>query len=263
MVGAVVGQRNIDAIQLMRNGWQIYVKTETDRALLMSTGLEIAGKSIDLQAPIQDPNFTQNVKIILQDLPLNEVTNNRVLLALKSIEGIDVQSQVRYSNIYINGQWTHLQNGDHFIYVTETSIPHLAGSFLVDDFMARIVKPTLYSRCSHCQQVGHKANSPDYPARVPPEVTDSIQAFCGSADPLSNLHVCPEGCTWTTADTKYDSVEKEFQHNKVQSHSLAHEANTMLSLPTPRDIMYRARDLVPQICEQWENQEIMVMEICY
>ena len=47
-VGDVVGQRNVDTIQLMRNGWQIYMTTEADRALLMSKGLEIAGKSIDL-----------------------------------------------------------------------------------------------------------------------------------------------------------------------------------------------------------------------
>ncbi len=89
-----MGQKNVDAIQPMRNGWQIYVKTEHDRALLMSTGLEIAGKSIDLQAPVHDPNFTQNVKIILKDLPLHEVMNDRVLFALKHIEGVDVQSQV-------------------------------------------------------------------------------------------------------------------------------------------------------------------------
>ena len=150
-VGDIVGQRNVDAIQPIRNGWQIYMTTEADRALLMSKGLEIVGKSIDLQALVQDLNFNQNVKIILKDLLLNEVTNDRVLLALKKMEYVDVQSEVRYSNIYVNSPWTHLQNGDHFAYVTEASIPWLADTILVDDFTARIVKPTIYSRCSYCQ----------------------------------------------------------------------------------------------------------------
>ncbi len=120
----------------------------------------------------------------------------------------------------------------------------------MDDFTARIVKPTIYSRCSHCQQVGHKASSSDCPARAQPEVAELIQPFCSGADPLSNLHVCPEGCTWVTFDTEYDSVEKEFQHNKIESHGLVHEADAMLSLPTPKDIMYRACNLVPKLSEQ-------------
>ena len=100
------------------------------------------------------------------------------------------------------------------------------------------------------------------PCAGPPEVSKSIHAFCGSANPLLNLHICPEGCTWSITDTEYDSVEKEFQHNKIQTHDLPHEAEAILSLPTPRDIMYKVHDLVPQISEQWEKQEMMVMEIC-
>ena len=65
-----------------------------------------------------------------------------------------------------------------------------------------------------------------------------------------------------TSDTEYDSVEKEFQHNKIETHGLAHEADAMLSLLTPKDIMYRACNLVPKLSEQWEKQEMMVMEIC-
>ncbi len=79
---------------------------------------------------------------------------------------------------------------------------------------------------------------------------------------MSNLHVCPEGCMWVTSDMEYDSVEKEFQHNKIESYGLVYEADAMLSLPTPKDIMYRTHNLVPKLSEQWEKQEMMVMEIC-
>ncbi len=111
-IGDVVGKQNIDAVQLMKSGWQIYILTEADRLKLMSTRIELAGKSINLQALVRDPNFTPNVKIILKDLPLNEVTNDWVLLALKNLEGIEVQSLVKYSNIFVDGCCTHLLNGD-------------------------------------------------------------------------------------------------------------------------------------------------------
>ncbi len=121
-VGDMVGKQNVDVVQPMKSGWQIYVRTEADRLKLLSTRIELAGKSIDLQAPVRDPNFTPNVKIILKDLPLNEVTNDWVLLTLKNLEGVEVQSPVRYSNIFVDGCRTHLQNGDRFVYVTESSV---------------------------------------------------------------------------------------------------------------------------------------------
>ncbi len=221
-VGDVVGKQNIDAVQLIKSGWQIYVRTEADRLKLMSTRIELVGKSIDLLALVRDPNFTPNVKIILKDLPLNEVTNDRVLLALKNLEGVEVQSPVKYSNIFVDGHCTHLWNGDRFVYVTESSVAKIPTSLQVDDYKPRVIKPAVFNCCLRYQKIGHKANSLDCPARAPEDIAESIQVFKGGSDPLSNLHVCPEGCKWQTSGTEYDSVEKEFQHNKVQSHGMAH-----------------------------------------
>ena len=131
-------------------------------------------------------------------------------------------------------------------------------SLIIEDFLIRVIKPVIYNRCSYYQNVGHKASLEDCPALAPPEVSDSIQVFRGVADPLSNLHVCPEGCTWITADTVYDSVEKEFQHNKVQLHGLEHEV--LLTLATPMEIMYQSQKLIPQDSRTWQKQEIMAIE---
>ena len=49
-VGKVVGDVNIDAVQPTQNGWQIYVKTEKDRAVLIATGLDVAGKHVSLES---------------------------------------------------------------------------------------------------------------------------------------------------------------------------------------------------------------------
>ena len=73
-VGKIVGDRNVDGIQPMKNGWQIYVKTEADRTNLVSSGIDLAGKHISLDVK----PFTvtsSNVKITVKDLPLHEVSN--------------------------------------------------------------------------------------------------------------------------------------------------------------------------------------------
>ena len=48
-VGKVVSNANVDTIQLTRNGWQVYVKTEKDQAVLVATGLDLASKHISLK----------------------------------------------------------------------------------------------------------------------------------------------------------------------------------------------------------------------
>ncbi len=223
-------------------------------------GLDLAGKLIDLQAPVHDPNFSQNVKIILKDLPLNEVTNERVLMTLKSLDSVDVQSPVCYSNIFVNGQRTHLRNGDWFVYVTEQSVPKLVKSLIIEDFPTRVIKLVIYSRCSCCQNSWTQSKLRGLSSLCSSRSLRFNSSLQRGADPLLNLHVCPEECTWVTADTVYDSVEKELQHNKVQSHSLEHEANALLALATPMEIMYQSRDLIPQDSEAWQKQEIMAME---
>ncbi len=163
-VGDVVSKQNVDVVQPMKSGWQIYVRMEADRLKLMSAGIKLAGKSIDLQAPVRDPNFMPNVKIILKDLPLNEVTNDWVLLTLKNLEGIEVQSPVRYSNIFVDGCCTHLQNGDRFVYITESSVAKIPTLLQVDDYKPWVIKPAVFNHCSRCQKIGHKASSLDCPA---------------------------------------------------------------------------------------------------
>ena len=77
-----VGEANVDAVQPTHNGWQIYVKTECDRATLMAMGLDLAGKYVSLEARTTSIS-TPNVKITLKDLPLYEVMNEDVLAAVK------------------------------------------------------------------------------------------------------------------------------------------------------------------------------------
>ncbi len=105
-VGKVVGDTNVDGVQPMRSGWQIYVKMDHDSTTLVSRGIQLAGKWISLQAPVCEPGFSTNAKIILKDLQMNEVSNEEILQTVK--QKVDIKSKVWYSNIWIDGKRTHL-----------------------------------------------------------------------------------------------------------------------------------------------------------
>ncbi len=65
----------------------------------------MAGKHIPLNvARGEGPH--SSVKLILKDLPLHEVSNNQVLNKMKKYS--EVLSEVKYSNIWVNGVKTHL-----------------------------------------------------------------------------------------------------------------------------------------------------------
>ncbi len=142
----------------------------------------------------------------------------------------------------------------------QESTSSLGKSVLINGYQARVIKPVALSRCSRCQQLGHKASSPDYPTRAMPEVQDSIQVFQGGADPLSNLHVCPEGCTWIVEGIEYNSMEKEFQHNKLLTHNLKDEAAEILDYENPLEITFHSHELIHDESESWIKTERMVMD---
>ena len=91
-VGKVVRDTNVDGVQPMRSSWQIYVKIDHDHTTLVSRGIQLAGKWISLQALVHEPGFSINAKIILKDLPMNEVSNKEILQAVK--QKVDIKSEV-------------------------------------------------------------------------------------------------------------------------------------------------------------------------
>ncbi len=101
---AVNNADQIDGIQPMKSGWNIYIKTEVDRAQLLISGLNVASQYVALT--VSRSNQTESVKLIIKDLPLHEVSNQDVLAALK--ENFEVLSEVKYSNVFINGKCIHL-----------------------------------------------------------------------------------------------------------------------------------------------------------
>ncbi len=254
-----VSEANVDAVQPTRNGWQIYVKTEHDKATLMAMGLDLAAKHVSLEARMTSIS-TPNVKITLKDLPLHEVMNKDILTAMKPVALI--VSPVKYANIWINGWHTHLHNGDRFFYISKDKVTRFDKSILVKEIKACVFKPTIFSRCSRCDQQGHHASSEDCPVLVPPEVQSSTEASKGPSNPLSNLYVCPEGCTWENKDgLEIKSSEHEFQYEKLVDHGHADRAEKLLEEDFPIDVKKTADFYVPPdtISEQWSEKKIHVM----
>ena len=259
VVGKVIGDINVDGVQPLCNGWQIYIKMEADRAQLLTSGLQLAGKWISLQAPICDSGFSTNAKIILKDLPMNKVSNQDVLVQVKKI--CEIKSKVWYSNIWVDGKKTHLRNGDHFFYIAEKYVNLFQKNFMVRDYQACVIKPASYNYCTSCQLVGHQPSSDLCIAKAPMEVQQSIQVFHGQDNPLSNMFICPEGCSWGDDGTIFNSSEQEFQFEKVVDHGKAEEAYELVEMEDIFCIKACACELIltTDISEEWLNKEEEVL----
>ena len=104
-VTKAIASEKVDTVQATKNGWQIYVRSEQDCVELQAVGIQLAGKHIPLNVA-QGQGLHSTVKLVLKDLPLHEVSNEHVLEAVKQYA--EVVSEVRYSNIWVNGQHMHL-----------------------------------------------------------------------------------------------------------------------------------------------------------
>ncbi len=95
----------IDAVQPMRAGWYIYMRTTADHATLVSKGITVAGRYIQLQSEVRQDRV-HSVKVTLRDLPLHSVDNKAVLEALCDV--CHITSLVKYSNVWFQGKLTNI-----------------------------------------------------------------------------------------------------------------------------------------------------------
>ncbi len=192
IAATVENAHQIDGIQALKAGWNIYMKTEVDCAVLLLVGINLTGRHMTL-IPYRCEN-NDSVKIIIKDLPLHEVLNQDVLSSVK--EHLDILSDVKYSNVYVDGKQMHLRNGDWFLYIAPDQIEKVPTTLQCQAFVACIIKPVKFQSCHRCGHVGYKALSPDCPGLALEEVRQMIQPFRGGQCELSNLHVCPVLGKW-------------------------------------------------------------------
>ena len=64
----------------------------------------------------------------------------------------------------------------------------------------------------------------------------STEAFRGGANPLSNLHICSQDCSWENEGEVFTSVEKDYQYEKLNSHDKQEAADALLQMDNTLDI---------------------------
>ncbi len=87
------------------------------------------------------------------------------------------------------------------------------------------------------------------------EIQQTIEVFSGKDNPLSNLFVCPEGCSWNDDGMVYTSSEQEFQFAKVVSYGHPEVAHELLETDNTFQIKAKAKELVPseEISPEWQE----------
>ncbi len=123
----------LDAVQPMRKGWCTYLHTLADRTKLVSTGLTLAGRYIQLHSE-QHETRKPMAKITAKDLPLHAVSNTEVLDVVK--EFCEPSSEVSYCNVWFNGRLANIHNGDCFCYIETDSLDKIPDTLQVGQFHA-------------------------------------------------------------------------------------------------------------------------------
>ena len=128
----------VDAVQPMKSGWWIYLRTNANRERLVNQGITVTGKYIPLRSEFHS-NVQQMVKVVVKDLPLHMVDNLQILSVLSDI--CEVASEIHYRTLWHEGKPTSIRNGDHFFYVMEAAVNNLPKTFEVSGITARVFKP--------------------------------------------------------------------------------------------------------------------------
>ena len=174
VVQALKNDTAINAVQPMRNGWLIYVCTMADRSCLVSTGITLAGQYVPLQSE-ERVHHKSTVKLTLRDLPLHSVSSEDVLETLKAV--CEVQSEVQYANVWFEGRLTNIRNGDCFVCIDLNDLSKFEEFFSIGEHRACVFKPKMHLTCKHCGKDGHHASDMSCPARVPAEMSGTVEAF--------------------------------------------------------------------------------------
>ena len=120
-IANIIDESLIEGAQKVGGLWKIYLCDPEARAVLLSNGLSIRHRSINLY----DENLYsmkrryegQTEKVTIQDLPLS-IDNEDVYNLISSYPGCKIIGDVKYSRAKNPaGGWSNFKNGDRFCYL--------------------------------------------------------------------------------------------------------------------------------------------------
>ena len=104
-------------------------------------------------------------------------------------------------------------------------------------------------------------SDPKCVARAPVAMTESVEAFHGEANPLSNLHCCPEGCTIPDGQHDFPSVEHHYQFSHLHYYDMDAESFHILEAPSGLEVMKIAHYALPHDQEKLDWKHTAVEEM--
>ncbi len=83
---------------------------------------------------------------------------------------------------------------------------------------------------------------------------DDVEVFRGGGNPLSNLHVCLEGCEIKDQGISFPSSEHHYQFKKLKHHDMGEQAYLLLLEANSFKAMKKAKELIPddKTSDEWK-----------
>ena len=194
-VAQVIGSVSVDGAQQIRNLWRIYIKSNEARIKLLTEGLTIRQKFLQLYD--KNPYTTRNtedgnptVRITVADIPLS-FDNESIAEHLKTEFNVELVSDMNYEYERTKeGLLTHYKNGNRFVFVKgplENPLPRngTIGNFQCKFFHRDQFKDTV---CEICKKKGHKPGSKYCEFVMEEQKQRNVKGY---DDILSSFFPCP------------------------------------------------------------------------
>ncbi len=132
---------------------------------------------------------------------------------------------------------------------------------MVCNVEARVFKPKAMIKCKCCGDIGPLTGDSKCVARAPPKIAASIEPFRGEMNPLSNLHICAEGCQIPDGSYDFPSSEHHYQFKRLHAHGLVDESYWVLEADTGYDAMKIAQCTLPEedVKPEWRDHAVEEM----
>ena len=154
----VINCDHLIGAQKVKNLWRIYIDDHSERVKVLTSGLNINGKHINVHD--KNPYLSSGdneTRVLVKDVPLS-VRNEEITDALKKI-GCKILSDIQFIKFRINGKLSRFLNGDRAVLVEpfKGSLPRF---LKINNFNARIFHKDqkVEIKCFECGLTGHKVN---------------------------------------------------------------------------------------------------------
>ena len=257
-VTRVVDEKFVEGAQKVRGLWKIYINDPEARALLLSRGLSIRHRTINLYDKnpfgMRQRNEVATEKVIIQDLPF-EINNEDVYNLVTSFQNCEIVGEVKFSRARNpNGGWSNFKNGDRFCYVKSPLLTPLPKTANIGVLKCRIYHKSQQAQerqCKVCRGQGHKEKTLQCPY-FNPDYAENTVAF-RSPMIFSNFYACD-----IEYQGKFGSVEQAYQFTKASTLGCTKIAEKVRKAESGRDAKIVSKDL--PLSNVWDVVKLDIMK---